>query len=204
MSPTHEIKTAEELTAIYGDLRRARILELLTQEALSVKQLAKLINESPQTTHYHTKRLEEAGLIKVVRKREVRGAVEKFYRAVAERFVLTRSLGEAAAKGGVVDLGSAVEMAHSLLLSSAYYVAETVDPPHSWLAIGTGPMDSEAAQTLDKPMAALYKQFEETRDPEATPKYALVVALVPLDPDYALPTSMDGLVRPADETAKTE
>jgi len=95
MSPTHEIKTAQEFMAAIGDPRRMRILEILTQQQASATEMAKMIEESPQTTQYHVKVLEKAGLIELVETREVRGALEKFYRAVAEQFILSEKIGEA-------------------------------------------------------------------------------------------------------------
>ena len=93
MKGSRPVNTAAELKAILGDLRRLRILEILTGQQASVKQLSEMIDETPQTTHYHTKQLEAAGLIEIVEKREVRGALEKFYRAVADRFLISREIG---------------------------------------------------------------------------------------------------------------
>jgi len=95
MSPTKQLETTEQVVAAMGDMRRMRILEILTERQASVKELSALIHESPQTTHYHTKMLERAGLIEIVEKREVRGALEKFYRAVADRFVAGEISGQA-------------------------------------------------------------------------------------------------------------
>jgi len=45
--------------------------------------------------------LEKAGLIEIVEKREVRGALEKFYRAVADRFVAGEIVARASSESGV-------------------------------------------------------------------------------------------------------
>lgn len=101
MKQTQELQTTEQVVAAMGDLRRMRILEILTERQASVKELAELIHESPQTTHYHTKLLEKAGLIQIVEKREVRGTLEKFYRAVAQRFVAGEVAGRACPEFGI-------------------------------------------------------------------------------------------------------
>ncbi|MCE5240809.1 winged helix-turn-helix domain-containing protein [bacterium] len=101
MSPTKQLETTEQVVAAMGDVRRMRILEILTERQASVKELSEMIHESPQTTHYHTKMLERAGLIEIVEKREVRGALEKFYRAVADRFVAGDIVGKASSEFGV-------------------------------------------------------------------------------------------------------
>jgi len=110
MSPTKQLETTEQVVAAMGDLRRMRILEILTERQASVKELSELIHESPQTTHYHTKMLERAGLIEIVEKREVRGALEKFYKAVADRFVAGEIAGEAASQFGIGLVQNFVDM----------------------------------------------------------------------------------------------
>ena len=60
MKGSRSVNTPAELKAILGDLRRLRILEIVTTRQASVKQLSEMIGETPQTTHYHTKQLEAA------------------------------------------------------------------------------------------------------------------------------------------------
>lgn len=110
MSPTKQLETTEQVVAAMGDVRRMRILEILTERQASVKELSEIIHESPQTTHYHTKMLERAGLIEIVEKREVRGALEKFYRAVADRFVASEIAGKASSELGVGLVQNFVDM----------------------------------------------------------------------------------------------
>ena len=65
---------------------RHQIIGLLCGEALSTAQLAARIRGAPSNLYYHVDQLRAAGLIRIVRRQRVRGAVEKFYRAVAQSF----------------------------------------------------------------------------------------------------------------------
>jgi len=104
---TYIIEDLEQLKVL-ADPFRIKLLERLVEEALTVKQLAERIDESPAKVHYHVKELERVGLIKLVKTREKGGILEKYYRAVAELFRLDRSFpplkeGEGALRGAVLD-----------------------------------------------------------------------------------------------------
>ena len=47
MSPTKQLETTEQVVAAMGDMRRMRILEILTERQASVKELSEIIHESP-------------------------------------------------------------------------------------------------------------------------------------------------------------
>jgi len=180
MSQTKRIETAEQLFAVMGDLRRMRILEILTERQASAKELATLIQESPQTTHYHTKLLEKAGLIKIVEKREVRGALEKFYRAVADRFVVVDSVGKALAESGMW-----VETLRNFLDLGSYGDEEDGEGVHmvNMLAIRTDP--ARLAE-FKKRLGELIQEFQALEE-QTGPRFGFVQALFPISDDAPLP-----------------
>ena len=71
-----------------GDALRARIVMLLRERAASTTELAAVLETPKGTVGHHLKVLEQAGLIRVVRTRQVRALTEKFYGRVARLFVL--------------------------------------------------------------------------------------------------------------------
>ena len=85
---------------------REEILGLLCCETLSAARLATRLSDPPGNLHYHLERLRRAGLVELVEERPVRGATEKFFRAVASNFSVAPEV-----LGGLG--GSAVE--HELL-----------------------------------------------------------------------------------------
>lgn len=74
--------------------RRIEILEVLAKKEVTVKQLGDIFGKSPANIHHHVKNLESSGLITIVRTEEKSGIVEKYYRAIAEKFVVDESIGD--------------------------------------------------------------------------------------------------------------
>jgi DNA-binding transcriptional ArsR family regulator len=86
---------------LLADPLRHEILRLLCTEELSTRELAGRISRAPSNLYYHVDQLRKAGLIRIARRRRVRGAVEKFYRASAESYTVPPALLQTG--GGVVD-----------------------------------------------------------------------------------------------------
>jgi DNA-binding transcriptional ArsR family regulator len=66
---------------------REHIVVLLRERAASTTELAAALSMPKGTVGHHVKALEGAGLIRVVRTRQVRAVTEKFYGRVARLFV---------------------------------------------------------------------------------------------------------------------
>jgi DNA-binding transcriptional ArsR family regulator len=81
---------------------RIRLLEMLIAQAMTTKQLGDAMGMSAARAHYHLKFLERAELVKQVFRREKAGIIEKYYRAVSRKFVVTRSVGGFAEPGAVI------------------------------------------------------------------------------------------------------
>jgi DNA-binding transcriptional ArsR family regulator len=89
----------ERLRALADDLR-AKIVTLLREHALSTTELAEQLGLPKGTVGHHVKVLERAGLIRVVRTRQVRAVTEKYYGRVARLFLL-QSTDDASDQGAV-------------------------------------------------------------------------------------------------------
>lgn len=76
------ITDLETLKVIAHTLRH-QIIESLTLEPLTVKQIADKLGLSPSKLYYHVNLLEEHGLIQVVEKRVVANLIESVYQASA-------------------------------------------------------------------------------------------------------------------------
>jgi DNA-binding transcriptional ArsR family regulator len=85
------LSTLKQLKALTDPLR-LRLLEVFIQREATTKQAADILREKPTKLYHHAQNLEEAGLVRLVRTRRNRGTVEKYYRAVAEDFVVDRNL----------------------------------------------------------------------------------------------------------------
>lgn len=71
---------------VLADPRRIRILELLCEQERTTKQVAEILGEPPTRLYHHVAALARVGLIRLARTRQSRGALEKYYVAVAKAF----------------------------------------------------------------------------------------------------------------------
>jgi|TARA_B100002003_G_C13977561_1_gene472851 DNA-binding transcriptional ArsR family regulator len=89
MEPTRTVETPDQIRALAHPLRQ-RILELMIDAPITTKQVADRIGEKPTKLYHHVETLEAAGFIRLVKTQKKRGTVEKYFEAVAERFVMDR------------------------------------------------------------------------------------------------------------------
>ena len=86
-APQKEVHLANlEQMKVLADPRRIRILELLCEEERTTKQVAEILGEPPTRLYHHVAALARVGLIRLARTRQSRGAVEKYYVAIAKAF----------------------------------------------------------------------------------------------------------------------
>src|SRR5207248_1905816 len=80
------VREHEQLRALGDDLR-SKIVVLLRERAASTTELAEKLELPKGTVGHHLKVLEKAGLVRVVRTRQVRALTEKYYGRVARLYV---------------------------------------------------------------------------------------------------------------------
>lgn len=71
-----------------ADPFRSILLELLLERAASVSEMALAVDRPKSTVAYHVKLLYDAGLLKVVRTRQVRAIEERFYGRLARTYYI--------------------------------------------------------------------------------------------------------------------
>lgn len=79
------VTTTHELKAMF-DPFRSMLLQLLLERAASIQELAGAVRRPKATVAYHVRVLTDAGLLKVVRTRSIRGQEERFYGRTARLF----------------------------------------------------------------------------------------------------------------------
>lgn len=79
------VREPEQFKAV-GDPTRSRIISLLSERAATTSQLAAALGQPKGSVGHHLKVLERAGLIRVVRTRQVRAITEKYYGRTARLF----------------------------------------------------------------------------------------------------------------------
>ena len=80
------VQEPEQLRALGDDLR-TRIVVLLRENAHSITELAESLGLPKGTVGHHVKVLEKAGLVRVVRTRQVRALTERYYGRTARLFL---------------------------------------------------------------------------------------------------------------------
>jgi len=80
---------SERLMKAMSHPLRAAILGILNERTASPAELARELEDHLHNVSYHTKRLEQLGCIELVKERQVRGAVEHFYRATTRALIDT-------------------------------------------------------------------------------------------------------------------
>ncbi len=88
-----EVRRPDQFRAV-GDPTRQRIISLLSERAATTSQLAEALGQPKGSVGHHLKVLEEAGLIRVVRTRQVRAITEKYYGRTARLFDFVQGEGE--------------------------------------------------------------------------------------------------------------
>lgn len=88
-----DITTHTQLKAFAHPLRH-RIIGRLGQEPATVSILAEELGRPPGTVGHHTKVLEEAGLVEVVRTRQVNGITERWLGRSAATFAFPPQVGQ--------------------------------------------------------------------------------------------------------------
>jgi len=89
MEPIRTVGSPQEIRALAHPLRR-RILQLMIDAPITTKQVADRIGEKPTKLYHHVETLESVGFLRLVKTQKKRGTVEKYYEAVAQRFVMDR------------------------------------------------------------------------------------------------------------------
>ncbi len=80
VSGTDPSGSIDQLRALAHPLR-LRMLELFAEGPRTTKQVAQLLGEPPTKLYHHANALERAGLLRLSKTRQNRGAVEKWYEA---------------------------------------------------------------------------------------------------------------------------
>jgi len=88
MKPIQVLRDPKAFQLLADETRR-KILYLLRVKEMTVSQLAKQLNLTPQALYHHIKKLLEGEMVEVVREERIGHLIESYYRATAEDFLLT-------------------------------------------------------------------------------------------------------------------
>lgn len=94
MDKIKELTTLEEVQVISVPYR-IKILNCMYsfKVPVTVKNIADKMGETPAKIHYHIKKMEQVGIVKLVYTENIKGIMAKFYEPVAEQFHLNHKEG---------------------------------------------------------------------------------------------------------------
>jgi DNA-binding transcriptional ArsR family regulator len=145
----------DQLRALSDELR-ARIIALLRERAWSTQELSRELGVPKGTVGHHMKVLERAGLIHVVRTRQVRAVTEKYYGRVAKLFLYEPEDPRDARALGAVTLRQA---AHEL---------ERAPEGAAWGLVGAR-LSQEDARRFHRRVGRLIDDFRASETPDGIP-----------------------------------
>jgi DNA-binding transcriptional ArsR family regulator len=181
-----------EQVKVVADPLRVRILETIVLEPRTTKQIAELLGEKPTRLYHHVDALAEAGLIRLVDTRPVRGTTEKYYQAVARSFRTDPGLFSGGDAGddearALADVATTVfhnvaEEVRDLVLSG-YDLSSADDGLLSYVEVHAS--DDEIRALHDR-LLAILTELQETCCGDAEPpddarRYRFSLAWFPLD-----------------------
>ncbi len=167
------VQEPEQLRALGDDLR-TRIVVLLRENARSISELAQSLSLPKGTVGHHVKVLEKAGLIRVVRTRQVRALTERSYGRTARLF-LFKSTDDA---GG--------EDVQNVAAASLRTAAEEMLPPddddRTTFAVLRMRLNDADARRFARRLDKLERDFMDANDPKGKP-FGLIATLFRRAPD---------------------
>jgi DNA-binding transcriptional ArsR family regulator len=186
VAPFHRLTDLAQIKVL-ADPLRMRILELLGEER-TTKQVAGILGQPPTRLYHHVAALERVGLVRLARTRQSRGAVEKYYVAVARAFSgeLRLSSSPAAAKAREATHGIAVQVLENtaadlraLLESGESRATLEAAGVLSFLEVRGSPKELKSIR--DRLMKILKECTDSRGEPSrASPGYRLTIAYFPL------------------------
>lgn len=85
---------SKEAFKLLGDKTRRKIIFLLRDNELTVKEISSELNLTTQNIYHHIKKLEGAGLVRVIDERRVGHLIESYYTVTADTFIYNEDLME--------------------------------------------------------------------------------------------------------------
>jgi DNA-binding transcriptional ArsR family regulator len=160
----HLLLDADQIRVLFEDTRLV-IADLLTDREATITELATALERPKGTIAHHVARMEEAGLVKVVRTRKVRAIEERFYGRTARTYLLN----------ALPEAGVAIDFFLRQALEEL-----PVDKEEGFQTLRYARIPQERAHEWEARLGVLVDEFV-TQPRSGRQSYGLLVALYPTD-----------------------
>jgi len=124
----------QQLRALAHPLR-IRLLEVFAQGRRTTMQVAEELGEPPTRLYHHVNALERAKVLRLVDRRQVRGATEKYYELATRRVGSVPQKLTASSRASLTTIATAVFDEARTELLAAVAEAKTIEPTTAPLAL---------------------------------------------------------------------
>jgi DNA-binding transcriptional ArsR family regulator len=169
--------TNKQQIKAYVHPTRIMLLRLLAQEKRTISSIAKENGVHPANITHHFRILEQAGLIRLVEKRDTGKNLEKYYRAVVHHFVIQPDALPGQTGLNKKALGLEILRDH---LSAAIKAVSQHDEDDIVALLGVARLTAEDAARFEKKIAELFDEFGKCDSPAGKP-YTLNLSAYPSD-----------------------
>jgi len=114
MDHLRQVEDLQEIRVL-ADERRLAILQRLMAGPATLSRLGHAMGKHPAWVRHHLKQLEEAGLVELSGTREIPGFTEKYYRATAQAFTVSRVVTPGLVEDGALLVTGSHDLALELL-----------------------------------------------------------------------------------------
>ncbi|NPV10083.1 MAG: helix-turn-helix domain-containing protein [Anaerolineae bacterium] len=129
MNSLRQLEGLDEMRVL-ADERRLAILQRLMAAPATLSQLGQALGRHPAWVRHHLKQLEEVGLVEPAGTKELPGFIEKYYRASARAFTVSRVITPKLADEGALVAAGSHDLALELL---ARRYRESGTGPGMWI-----------------------------------------------------------------------
>jgi len=165
--PEAMLMMTPEQASVFNESTRTDIMAMLAERPATTKQLAGALDKPKGTVGHHLKALEEAGLIAVVRTRQVRAITEKYYGRLARTYVFPK-----------LDDGEAEH--HAFLVDAMHEMRVPEGDEAAMVTLRRARIPHDRAAEFAVEMLRVAEDFADTSGSGDT-VYGLLIAFYPTD-----------------------
>jgi DNA-binding transcriptional ArsR family regulator len=181
MDETRSLTTLEEIKAM-NDPYRLQIFFYFQRmgRPATVKEIADNMGEVPAKVHYHVKKLESAGILRLAYTKNVNGIIAKYYELTARDFnIRVNNLAPDVSKK-VVDHNIKLTMMAAYDNSKKIIIEQIEEGCNPMLSINTLHLTDEKVKELRKILSDFIKSNKDNKDEEGAKEYHFFNVLGPI------------------------